>query len=105
MDDLKEMLRVRRISVAVVLGLLIVNGFSAVAAKPMNVIFILADDLGWSDTELYGTANLLNAIPEEVANGTWKGLFSVTTFWKADDPLRPSGLFGLVSILNRADAK
>ena len=53
----------------------------------MNVIFILADDLGWSDTELYGTANLLNAIPEEVANGTWKGLF------------------GLVSILNRADAK
>ncbi|MGB0259665.1 MAG: sulfatase, partial [Coraliomargarita sp.] len=26
-----------------------------VAEKPMNVIFILADDLGWSDTELYGT--------------------------------------------------
>ena len=22
-------------------------------AKPMNVVFILADDLGWSDTELY----------------------------------------------------
>ena len=28
---------------------------SAAAEKPMNVIFILADDLGWSDTELYGT--------------------------------------------------
>lgn len=26
--------------------------------KPMNVIFILADDLGWSDTTLYGTTNL-----------------------------------------------
>jgi len=24
----------------------------------MNVVFILADDLGWSDTELYGTTNL-----------------------------------------------
>jgi hypothetical protein len=26
--------------------------------KPMNVIFILADDLGWSDTTLYGTTSL-----------------------------------------------
>tara|TARA_B100000809_G_C15140818_1_gene533262 strand:- start:11059 stop:12630 length:1572 start_codon:yes stop_codon:yes gene_type:complete len=26
--------------------------------KPMNVVFILADDLGWSDTELYGTTKL-----------------------------------------------
>ena len=26
--------------------------------KPMNVVFILADDLGWSDTELYGTTEL-----------------------------------------------
>ena len=26
--------------------------------KPMNVVFILADDLGWSDTELYGTTSL-----------------------------------------------
>jgi len=26
--------------------------------KPMNVIFILADDLGWSDTTLYGTTKL-----------------------------------------------
>ena len=25
------------------------------ADKPLNVIFILADDLGWSDTTLYGT--------------------------------------------------
>jgi arylsulfatase A-like enzyme len=27
---------------------------AAAADKPMNVIFILADDLGWSDTTLYG---------------------------------------------------
>jgi arylsulfatase A-like enzyme len=26
--------------------------------KQMNVVFILADDLGWSDTELYGTTKL-----------------------------------------------
>ena len=29
-------------------------GVSAVCAKPMNVVFILADDLGWADTTLYG---------------------------------------------------
>ncbi|MDA7618331.1 sulfatase [Verrucomicrobia bacterium] len=28
------------------------------ASKPMNVVFILADDLGWSDTELYGHTEL-----------------------------------------------
>ena len=28
------------------------------ADKPLNVIFILADDLGWSDTTLYGTTKL-----------------------------------------------
>ena len=28
------------------------------AEKPMNVVFILADDLGWSDTELYGHTKL-----------------------------------------------
>lgn len=27
-------------------------------ATPMNVVFILADDLGWSDTTLYGTTKL-----------------------------------------------
>ncbi len=31
-------------------------GFSAVAEKP-NILFILADDLGWSDTTLYGTSD------------------------------------------------
>ncbi len=29
-----------------------------VAAQPPNVIIILADDLGWSDTTLYGTTVL-----------------------------------------------
>ncbi|VGO12671.1 Arylsulfatase [Pontiella desulfatans] len=33
-------------------------GFVHAAEKPMNVIFILADDLGWSDTTLYGTTSL-----------------------------------------------
>ena len=28
------------------------------AERPMNVVFILADDLGWSDTTLFGTTSL-----------------------------------------------
>ena len=49
------------------LVLLCATSFTAIAAdhassknaeKPMNVVFILADDLGWSDTELYGTTQL-----------------------------------------------
>ncbi len=38
------------------------TGQDAIAndAKPMNVVFILADDLGWSDTELYGKTKLYN---------------------------------------------
>jgi arylsulfatase A-like enzyme len=41
------------------LVLLCVACFNALGAeKPMNVVFILADDLGWSDTELYGTTEL-----------------------------------------------
>ncbi|MBT3200030.1 MAG: sulfatase [Phycisphaerales bacterium] len=31
---------------------------AAEKTKPMNVVFILADDLGWSDTTLYGTTKL-----------------------------------------------
>lgn len=31
---------------------------TGVSAKSMNVVFILADDLGWSDTTLYGTTGL-----------------------------------------------
>lgn len=48
------------------LVLLCATSFNALGAeKPMNVVFILADDLGWSDTELfdmtklYKTPNLL----------------------------------------------
>ena len=48
------------------LTLLVISSFIAIgkgaanegAAKPMNVVFILADDLGWSDTELYGKTKL-----------------------------------------------
>lgn len=29
-----------------------IGNAAANEAKPMNVVFILADDLGWSDTEL-----------------------------------------------------
>ena len=31
---------------------------AVVSAKPMNVVFILADDLGWADTTLYGHTSL-----------------------------------------------
>lgn len=35
-----------------------VNAFAAPETPPMNVVLILADDLGWSDTTLYGTTTL-----------------------------------------------
>ena len=53
----------------------------------------------------FGLAHVVKAIPEDVVNGTRKSLFSVTTFWKANDPLRPSGLLGPVSIMKRGEAK
>ena len=31
--------------------------FWSVASEKMNLVFILADDLGWSDTTLYGTTS------------------------------------------------
>jgi hypothetical protein len=31
---------------------------AAVAESPKNVVLILADDLGWADTELYGKTSL-----------------------------------------------
>ena len=34
------------------------DAFASNAEKPMNVVFILADDLGWSDSELYGMTKL-----------------------------------------------
>nr|AOE12650.1 N-acetylgalactosamine 6-sulfatase [uncultured bacterium] len=34
------------------------NAQKSPSTKGMNVIFIMADDLGWSDTELYGTTSL-----------------------------------------------
>jgi len=33
-------------------------GLSQAKNRPMNVVFIVADDLGWSDTTLYGTTKL-----------------------------------------------
>ena len=41
----------------ILLILLITNGFIYAAERP-NVVFIVADDLGWSDTTLYGTTTL-----------------------------------------------
>jgi arylsulfatase A-like enzyme len=38
--------------------MLVMIAFSAAAEKSMNVIFILADDLGWADTTLYGHTQL-----------------------------------------------
>lgn len=37
---------------------LLAAGAAGAAEKPMNVIFILADDYGWSDSTLYGTTTL-----------------------------------------------
>ena len=46
------MKNLRTLSVAVALGLLLVIGSLTAAEKPMNVIFILADDLGFPFIEL-----------------------------------------------------
>ncbi len=35
-----------------------IGNAAANEAKPMNAVFILADDLGWSDTELDGSFTL-----------------------------------------------
>lgn len=37
---------------------LVLSAFGVALAKPMNVVFILADDLGWADTTLYGKTSL-----------------------------------------------
>lgn len=37
--------------------MLFIGCISALQAQNPNVVFILADDLGWSDTELYGTSH------------------------------------------------
>ena len=47
-----------RIAGTVVAVWLILAATVRAADKPMNVIFILADDLGYSDTTLYGTTSL-----------------------------------------------
>lgn len=41
-----------------IFGLLATLPLLSFAKEPMNVIFILADDLGWSDTTLYGHTDL-----------------------------------------------
>ncbi|VGO15715.1 Arylsulfatase [Pontiella desulfatans] len=42
--------------ILIICGLMAVSGLCW--AKPMNVVFILADDLGWADTTLYGHTSL-----------------------------------------------
>ncbi len=42
------------VAVSMVTGLAMLSMVSSVTAKQPNVVFILADDLGWSDTTLYG---------------------------------------------------
>ena len=41
-----------------VLGALACAACGAAMARPMNVVFILADDLGWADTTLHGKTSL-----------------------------------------------
>lgn len=45
----------KKLLVALLLLSSLAHGFSAAPSPPPNVLFILADDLGWSDTTLYGT--------------------------------------------------
>lgn len=40
------------------IGCLMAGLSASASAKPMNVVFILADDLGWADTTLYGHTSL-----------------------------------------------
>ena len=58
---------------------------TAVADKPMNVIFILADDLGWADTTLYGHTSLYQTPNLERAckarYDLYAGLFSQPTLF------------------------
>jgi arylsulfatase A-like enzyme len=56
--QLKTARRFRPMGYSIVTSLLLVSASLAYAGEKMNVVFILADDLGWSDTELYGTTKL-----------------------------------------------
>ena len=44
-----------------ILGALACAACAVAVARPMNVVFILADDLGWADTTLYGKTSLYKA--------------------------------------------
>ena len=54
-----EPMRPIRYLLTAVIAALTLAGVSASAEQRPNVIFILADDLGWSDTTLYGTTKFL----------------------------------------------
>ena len=54
----KEKIMDLRLNRRLVTAFLLVATCLAHAAKKTNVVFILADDLGWSDTTLYGTTSL-----------------------------------------------
>jgi arylsulfatase A-like enzyme len=55
---LKIARRIRPMGYSIVTSLLLVSASLASAGEKMNVVFILADDLGWADTTLYGHTKL-----------------------------------------------
>jgi len=77
------------------ISLLISSSTPLPAAERMNVVFILADDLGWSDTTLYGTTRLYQTpnLERLAARGmTFTGAYAVSPLCS---PTRASLLTGL----------
>lgn len=77
-----------------------INAQKAIDTKGMNIIFIMADDLGWSDTELYGTTNLYKT--ENIKRLAARGLTFTNAYAASPlcSPTRATVLTGQTSARN-----